>query len=63
MAIEEGEVGVGGIGEESVLDDDDLVTLTLSRYKGAERRAVASLEAVVDGVVLHHLQLRIVRMT
>ena len=51
VAGKDGKVGEGGVGDESVLHDDDVVAGTLLRQQFVEPRAVEALEGIVDTVV------------
>ena len=53
VAVKEAEVGIGGVCDASVLDDDDFVCMSGFLALTGERGAVGTLPGVIDIVVLY----------
>ena len=56
VRIEEGEVGHGGVGEQTAAHDDHIVGPTAACETGIERRTVGAFQGVVDVVVVNQTE-------
>ena len=52
VRVEKGEVGHGGVGEQTATHDDDVVGSAPTGEPGVEGRAIGAFQGVVDEVVV-----------